>query len=111
MREAHEKSEHFKHQMQEIEKMTKENEANGRQMAWLVNMYYNSDGEQQEKFDEMIEELKKEHSDYMETAYLPANEGQLPYDNSGQESRDYRRISLPSRSNVVRANTAGKSLE
>ncbi|MCK9478437.1 MAG: lytic transglycosylase domain-containing protein [Firmicutes bacterium] len=106
---ARDKSDHFKHQMQEIEKMTLENQEHGKQMAWLVNMYYNSDGEQQEKFDEMIEELKKEHLDYMETSYLPTNEGQLYYDNSRQESRDYRRISLPSRSNVVRANTTGNS--
>lgn len=63
---ARDKSDHFKHQMQEIEKMTLENQEHGKQMAWLVNMYYNSDGEQQEKFDEMIEELKKEHLDYME---------------------------------------------
>ena len=51
----------FKEKIREIEKMTEENEAHGKQLAWLTNMYYNSPEPDREKYSKWAGELREEH--------------------------------------------------
>ncbi|MCK9479891.1 MAG: CHAP domain-containing protein [Firmicutes bacterium] len=53
----------FKEKIKEIEKMTGENETHGNQLAWLTNMYYNSDESEKGKYAKWADELREEHEE------------------------------------------------
>ncbi|MCK9477906.1 MAG: hypothetical protein M0R40_00170 [Firmicutes bacterium] len=71
MRDLRDAGERLKREVQEIRKMTAEHPENGRKYGSYINAYYNTEGKERDKYDELAFWLSREHAKYLNnTEYL-----------------------------------------